>query len=262
MDAQMTRDVRVVTYNIHRGIGADGRLDLERTADVIDRCDPDLVGLQEVDREFRSTTAFEDQLAVLGDRLGLETAFGAALERSSRDADDGQPGRYGVAVLSRGSIVDSSVVTLPFDANDERRVLLKTDVELDGGPEIVFCSTHLGLSAGTRERQAATIVDAIDGSSPVVLVGDFNATPGSPPLESLTGRFDDVFERADRSDTPTYPSPYVEPADGPGQYSVAVPDRRIDHVLSTPEISVGEVEVIESLASDHSLVFARLSIPE
>lgn len=258
----MARDVRVVTYNIHRGIGADGRLDLERTADVIGRCDPDLVGLQEVDRAYRSSTAFQDQLAVLGDRLGMETAFGAALERSSRDGDAERRGQYGVAVLSTESIADSSVVSLPFGANDERRVLLKTGVALEDGPEIEFCTTHLGLSAAARERQAATILDAIDESSPAVLVGDFNATPGSSPLELLTGRFDDAFERADRAGTPTFPTPYVEPNDGSGQYSVSVPDRRIDYVLSTPEISVGEVDVIESLASDHSLVFARLSIPE
>ncbi len=48
------KTLRVMTYNIHIGIGMDKKLDLQRIADVINRERPDLVGLQEVDRGVRS----------------------------------------------------------------------------------------------------------------------------------------------------------------------------------------------------------------
>ena len=39
------------SYNIHRGLGLDRRLDLDRTAAVIAEIGPDVIGLQEVIRE-------------------------------------------------------------------------------------------------------------------------------------------------------------------------------------------------------------------
>ncbi|HEX7295619.1 MAG TPA: endonuclease/exonuclease/phosphatase family protein, partial [Pyrinomonadaceae bacterium] len=49
------RTIRVMTYNIHVGVGMDKKLDLQRIADVIDKERPDLVGLQEVDRGVERT---------------------------------------------------------------------------------------------------------------------------------------------------------------------------------------------------------------
>ena len=45
-----TRQLRVMTYNIHHGEGTDGRIDLERIAKVIRDAKPDLVALQEVEK--------------------------------------------------------------------------------------------------------------------------------------------------------------------------------------------------------------------
>ncbi|PTX59986.1 hypothetical protein C8P63_110131 [Melghirimyces profundicolus] len=41
--------VRVMTYNIHAGIGSDGKYDLSRIAKVIEESNADVIGLQEVD---------------------------------------------------------------------------------------------------------------------------------------------------------------------------------------------------------------------
>jgi endonuclease/exonuclease/phosphatase family metal-dependent hydrolase len=53
----------VASYNIHRGVGLDRRLDIDRIADVIDEISPDLIGLQEVIR--RPGTGWADQAAHL-----------------------------------------------------------------------------------------------------------------------------------------------------------------------------------------------------
>ncbi|MDB4477222.1 hypothetical protein N9018_03350, partial [Rhodopirellula sp.] len=45
--------LRVLSYNIHHAAGTDGKLDLQRIANVIQSVDPDVISLQEVDRLAR-----------------------------------------------------------------------------------------------------------------------------------------------------------------------------------------------------------------
>src|SRR5882724_9651944 len=66
--------LRVMTYNIHVGVGMDKRLDLQRIADVINQEHPDLVGLQEVDRGVTRTQSV-DEIAELARLTQMEYAF-------------------------------------------------------------------------------------------------------------------------------------------------------------------------------------------
>jgi hypothetical protein len=70
-----SQTLRVMTYNIHVGVGMDKKLDLPRIAGVINAQHPDLVGLQEVDRGVTRTQGI-DEIAEL---LGLKVA---ALKRA------------------------------------------------------------------------------------------------------------------------------------------------------------------------------------
>ena len=63
--------MRILTYNIHHGEGLDGRIDLPRIAAVIAAQRPDLVALQEVDRNARRSGGV-DQAAELGRLTGLQ----------------------------------------------------------------------------------------------------------------------------------------------------------------------------------------------
>jgi len=65
------RALRVMTYNIHVGVGMAKQLDLKRIAGVIRRARPDLVGLQEVDSGVERTRRV-DQIAGLGRLTGVE----------------------------------------------------------------------------------------------------------------------------------------------------------------------------------------------
>jgi endonuclease/exonuclease/phosphatase family metal-dependent hydrolase len=47
--------LRVLSYNIHHAEGVDRKLDVERIAAVIQSVKPDLVALQEVDRNVKRT---------------------------------------------------------------------------------------------------------------------------------------------------------------------------------------------------------------
>src|SRR5687767_9252619 len=89
------RSIRVMTYNIHVGVGMDKKLDLQRIADVINKERPDLVGLQEVDRGVERTQR-KDEIVELASLTKMEYAFAHNL--------DYQGGQYGVAILSRFKI--------------------------------------------------------------------------------------------------------------------------------------------------------------
>ena len=93
--AVFKKTLRIMTYNIHVGVGMDKKLDLHRIADVINHEKPDLVGLQEVDRGVKRTEG-KDEIAELAQMTRMDYAFAHNL--------DFQGGQYGVAILSRSAI--------------------------------------------------------------------------------------------------------------------------------------------------------------
>src|SRR5262245_37910545 len=81
--ATAKRRLRVMTYNIHVGVGMDKKLDLQRIADVINKEKPDLVGLQEVDRGVKRTEG-KDEIAELAAMTKMEFAFAPNLDYQGR----------------------------------------------------------------------------------------------------------------------------------------------------------------------------------
>ena len=266
-------DLRVCTYNVRWGIGMDGRRVLQRTADVIGRIDPDVIAIQELDRTRRPETGYEDQLATLQRFLGRDATYATTIEEPPTDESDGQPRRYGHAVLTSGVIERGKTYPLPGPSDAEPRALLETRIELDGRTLPVF-AVHLGLEPDERVEQTKAILDRIDELAEVsplksppehVLLGDLNATPDSEPYRLLVddGPYEDAIETAGVAE-PTYPSPYVE-RDPEDEYvddhvRTYVPRKRVDHVLVTPGIEVVGAEIRRSLASDHSPVVADLRL--
>lgn len=231
--ARPGRRLRVMTFNIHHGEGIDGVLDLERIADVIRRANPDVVGLQEVDRHWSERSDRVDQARWLARRLGWEYAFGANL-----DEDPEQPGeprrQYGTALLTRFRILSRENILLPRFPEGEQRGLLR--VRTRAG---VFCSTHLQHdNAEERRAQAeAVVAELSDSPGPTVVVGDLNAVPGSPELQPLTDAYQDSWELVGNGDGSTYPA--------------EDPDRRIDYVLADPGLRPVAARVVSTESSDH-----------
>jgi len=175
-DGLPPRALRVLTYNIHHGEGTDGKPDLPRVAGVLKAARPDVVLLQEVDRNT-TRTGRVDQAAELARLTGLHAEFGKAI--------DLQGGRYGQAILSRFAPKNVKPDPLPGKAGQEARVVMRATVEPGGGwPAVTVLNTHLQHDDGpTREAQAAKLSElfgAAEGA--VVLAGDLNAAPGSPPI--------------------------------------------------------------------------------
>jgi len=156
----------VVSYNIHRGVGLDRRLDLDRIADVIAETAPDVVGLQEVIREAGGKTG--DQGAYLALKLGMALVMGVTRAHGS--------GTYGNAVLTRVPVLGSERRDLSRGAREPRGAL-RVDLDVKGTPLHVF-NCHLGLALSERRAQLELLGRFIRDSArligPRVLLGDFN----------------------------------------------------------------------------------------
>lgn len=256
--------VRVCTYNVHWGIGMDGRRSLARVADVIGRIDPDVIAVQELDRTRRAKTDYEDQFTILRDRLGMDAAYATTIERAPTEESGGESRRYGHAIFTTGTIETSKTHSLPGPTDAEPRALLEAHVALDDGTVPIF-AVHLGVDPDERVEQVHAILDRVPSRAEAdhVLLGDLNAEPGSEPYHLLVdeGPYLDAVAAVDAAD-PTYPSPYAE-RDPENEYVddhvlTYVPRKRIDHAFVTPGIEPIDGTVRRSLASDHSPVIADL----
>lgn len=228
--------LRVLSYNIHVGIGMDGKLDLSRTAEAIKALQPDLVALQEVDRLTRRTNKV-DQAAELGKLLGMNVAFGKAIDHAG--------GEYGIAILSKYPILEHKTLQLPRLEKQEDRAVLETIVRIDEKTNVRFVCTHFcHVSEARRTRQAEKVDELFSGSEiPVILAGDFNVAPDSPTIETLLKNWKDATD-----ESPTFGNP---------------PKSKIDYILYRPKESFRVLEkrvVPDLITSDHLPVLSVLEL--
>lgn len=241
MSLNAARTLRVMSYNVHVGIGMDKQLDLRRVADVINRERPDLVGLQEVDVGVRRTNRV-DQLAELARLTGMQAAFAPNLEY--------QGGWYGVAVLSRFPLLATEHRLFDHLREAERRGCLLVEVEA-GGRRLSFATTHLDYQHGDNRRfETEQLLAALARvSPPLVVAGDFNDEPTGDSYKLMLTRFADAWAAAS------------QPGDGL-TYPADRPVKRIDYVFHTARLRARRAWVVESLASDHRAVMTEFEFKD
>ena len=103
------------TYNIHYGVGADGKYDITRIADAV--AEADIICIQETVRGWPEN-GYADQTAEIGRRLNRYFRFHGPMEAdaSTVDADGRITNRrrsFGNAIVSRWPILWSRGVMLP-----------------------------------------------------------------------------------------------------------------------------------------------------
>ena len=158
--------IRVASYNMRKAIGTDRRRNPERTIEVLNELDADVVALQEADRRFGARTS-----AIPFHLLDEHSDY----KPVPFEARDGSIGWHGNALLVRKSveIVDKTLIHLP---SLEPRGAVLADIRLNG-ESLRVVGMHLDLSGLWRRRQAHAIlahVHARDAPLPTVLMGDLN----------------------------------------------------------------------------------------
>jgi len=240
------RSLTLVSWNIHSGIGTDGRFDLGRVAAVLSALAPDVAALQEVG-DFRGRTDAEAHPEWLADQLGLHLAFGPNVVRAGR--------RYGNAVLTRLPIARSRNYDLSVPAREPRGAL-RTDLQLGEGHLLHLFNLHLGLGLGERRQQAGLLLsadilrDAVR-RDPTLVCGDFNHWWSTPVRGLVRRALDDAGTLLGRS-VRTYPS--------------GCPLLRLDRVYVDPGVLPLSLHadrgVLAQRASDHLPLVLRFQVRE
>src|SRR4051812_18692719 len=183
--ATSAKKIRVMTYNIHVGVGMDKKLDLPRIAEVIKHEHVDLVGLQEVDRGVERTQRI-DEIAELARLTKMDYAFAFNLKY--------QGGQYGVAILSRFPILATDHRLYKNLREAERRGLIRAEVKIDGRI-INFLTTHLDYQYDDgRVFETEQLLAAIkDVRGPLIVVGDFNDIPTGGAYKLMRDQFVDAW---------------------------------------------------------------------
>ena len=247
--------LRVLSYNIHYGVGMDSEKNLQRIADVINELNPDIVGLQEV--------ADSTMVATLGQMTNMFGVFGASTEKEPPNLFNllGIPIpkaqlHYGDGILSKYPFQYIGNLSIPSASSSRYEAMcieLEITTERTKKRSVRFITTHFDYletigSNAAREASVEVIEEAfVDDSLGItyILTGDLNATPNSSILERLE-RKGWVQEDLGKKIL-TVPS--------------VAPVKQIDYVLVRPKTKWRIVDIIvveEEQASDHRPILMTL----
>jgi endonuclease/exonuclease/phosphatase family metal-dependent hydrolase len=224
--------MRIVTYNIHKGRGIDGRTSIKRIENVLADLDADIIALQEV---FSFCEAAEGQVEALASALGLKSAFGCTRHHRGRP--------YGNAILTRWPILESHDMDISWQ-HRERRGCIRADLKTPRGTLHVF-NIHMGTSYFERRHQVRSLLasDQLheDLSGPRVLIGDFNEWIKGLTTRMLSDKFESLNLELHIRKRRSYPG--------------FLPLMHLDHVYFERPLHIEKVELVRTrlskIASDH-----------
>ena len=169
----MKRNFRISSYNIRKARGLDNRRKPERTLEVINRLNADIVVLQEADMRLGARAP-----AIGRGMIARETDF--ELVEVSKNGTS--LGWHGNAVLVRRGINVDSIEHIDLPGMEPRGAV---HFKIGGNFELSVVATHLGLLRRHRVAQLKAICDATSGDKNTIIAGDMNewsATKGFAPL--------------------------------------------------------------------------------
>jgi endonuclease/exonuclease/phosphatase family metal-dependent hydrolase len=254
--------MRLASFNLLHGRStSDGVVDLDRLAAAVRTLNPDILGLQEVDRD-QPRSHLADLTAVAAEAMGAVThRFAAALSGTPgatwlAATEDDVPGTaaYGVALLSRYPARSWQVLRLPripfrfpfyvirarkmIIVEEEPRTVVVGRLDTPAGP-LTVANTHLSYVPGWGQWQLQQIrQDLARETDPVVLMGDLNMRGLLPSL--ITGY-------TSLAQHPTFP--------------VDEPDAQLDHILLRGQLGpVVGTDAPRLPLSDHRALTVDLSV--
>lgn len=217
--------LRVATFNVHGGRGRDGRRDISRAAEDLERID--VAALQEVHDSWRAPRQL-DRLAGRLNRVALASPTRQRWFRQHRCN----------ALLSTHPVGRWSRIRLRDHPSQRFHYRNLTVARLELPQPLWILFTHLNRKDG-REAQLDQVMREFERYSPALLMGDFNMNRTDPAMLQYLAREDIVDALGEVLDDD-------------------VPDR-IDWILGrgVKPIRGG---IIDSGASDHPLYWCDVEI--
>lgn len=240
------RPLRVVTYNIHKCRGLDGRVRPERIAGVLGELNADIIALQEVTGGGEKDLK-KDHARFLADKLGLHLGFGENRRLGGA--------AYGNALLTRLPIQ----TTLNHDITSgdrEPRGCLRADVQLHGSRKLHIFNVHMGTGFFERREQArmlhAGILRNVDSDGARLVLGDFNEWTRGLASQLLSSHFNTADPQLHLDRKHTYPG--------------LLPFLHLDHIYFDSALKLERLTLHRSLralvASDHLPFVADFTVSD
>jgi len=184
-DTHAAPPVKVMTFNIRYGTAKDGEFSWparrELVIEVIRREQPDVLAIQE-----SLVFQLEEMAPVLSD-----------YEKYGQHRNGGLSGEFSGVYVRKNTfeVVDSGEIWLSptpelvgskgWDAALPRMAVW-VELRLPMGEHLRVYGTHFDhRGAEARRNSALLLVEQAQGGPPAVFTGDFNAEPGSPPIEAF-----------------------------------------------------------------------------
>ena len=240
----------ILSYNIQAGRNARDKYDLGRTIKTIKKSQAEIIGLNEVDRNWSARSNWDDQPKIISGKFEASSVFAASLDEPP--TKEGRLWRqFGNLLLCQYPILENKVEKMniagtstvsPGDRrNTETRTLILAKINLWEVEIWVLC-THLTPHDQQKDRleqiaKIEKIIGILEG--PLVLIGDLNASPDCEELTRLRKLLND-------------------PSEGKGFVTKPDEGRQIDYIL-VRDLKVEEIKVLDSDTSDHLPIFAKIS---
>ena len=223
--------MKIMSFNTQHCLNyIERKIDFEIIARTIKDIDPDIVGLNEM-RGSGTDAEYTDQVKRLAELTGMKYFyFAPAIYVPNK-------GPYGNGFLSKTPIVSAEIIPIPDPIERinktryETRCVLRA--ELSGG--IVVLVTHFGLNPDEQVNAVITVTENLSDKK-CILMGDFNLTPDDSIIEPIRKRMCDTAMMFD-GEKLSFPSDE--------------PDRKIDYIFVSPDISIKSADIPHIVASDH-----------
>ena len=231
---------RIVTYNIHRCRGLDGRTRPDRIAAVLRSIGADIIALQEV---VGSGAHGGGHAETIGAALGMGWVLATARQLRGH--------AFGNAVLSRFPIMHHVEHDLSWKTCEPRR-LQRVEVAIDGRTLHMY-NVHLGTAILERRHQARRLANIVldrHVTGPKLVLGDFNEWTRGLATTLLTEKLHSIDLRNYLRRRRTYPGLF--------------PLLNLDHIYYTGHVEVIGIELprtrLSLVASDHLPLVADIRV--
>lgn len=235
-----TSIIKVLSFNIYHGENTQGESNLDTIVALINKLQPDFVGLQEVDVNTQRSN-HTDISTLLAYKTNMFPLFAKAIDFSG--------GEYGVALLSKHSFINTHRQQLPNTVGNEPRVLAGITTTIHQ-QNVHILNTHFDHQKNEklRVKQAEFInTNYATAQVPKILIGDLNALPNSKPIILLETHWKSAYSK--EHPAATYPSDS--------------PTEKIDYIMVYPK---NKWKILESTVintgktSDHLAYFVTLQL--
>ncbi len=226
--------IRIASYNIRKARGLDQKRRPQRTLEVINGLEADIVVVQEADRRLGPRHP-----ALPRAMIQAETDF-ELVEVCSNGISIGW---HGNAVLVRKGMAVRDISRLELPGFEPRGAVR---LSLDIGAGVTVVATHLGLMRLNRRAQLGILEQATAGEANVVMAGDFNEWSSHKGFEPLADRFE---------------------VHSPGRsFHASRPIAGLDRFALSRGIEMRDAGVeqgaLARVASDHLPIWADIALPE